>query len=68
MRVIVINGRQSGARSEATTSMITALGREWGRAARPSGYVRLPDDWRNTIRLVNLSIPMSSCSRRSISS
>ena len=33
-----------------------------------SGYMRLPDDWRRTIRLVNFSIPMSSCSRRSISS
>ena len=35
---------------------------------RLSGYVRLPDDWRKTIRLVNFSMPISSCSRRSISS
>ena len=41
----------------------------WSCAAmRSSGYVRLPDDWRKTIRLVNFSIPMSSCSSRSISS
>jgi hypothetical protein len=37
-------------------------------AMRPSGCVRFPDDWRKTIRLVNFSIPISSCSRRSIRS
>lgn len=29
-------------------------------AMRLSGYVRLPDDWRRTIRLENFSIPISA--------
>lgn len=37
-------------------------------AMRPSGYARLSKGWRKTIRLLNFSIPISSCSRRSMSS
>ena len=62
-------------RSSPIQSVPPATRQLWGRAApdfaaamRPSGYVRVPDDWRKTIRLVNFSMPISSFSRHSISS
>ena len=35
-------------------------------AMSPNGWERLPKGCRNTMRLLNFSMPISSCSRRSI--